>query len=39
MRFVATQVVKKCEGLPLVIVTIAKALKDETMVVWENALG
>ena len=38
LRFVATQVVEKCQGLPLAIVTIAKALKDETMVVWENAL-
>ena len=37
-RSVATQVVEKCEGLPLAIVTIAKALKDESMVVWENAL-
>ena len=38
LRYVANQVVEKCEGLPLAIVTIAKALKDETMVVWENAL-
>ena len=38
LRSIATQVVEKCEGLPLAIVTIAKALKDETMVVWENAL-
>ena len=37
-RSVATQVVEKCEGLPLAIVTIAKSLKDESMVVWENAL-
>ena len=38
LRSVATQVIEKCEGLPLAIVTIAKALKDESMVVWENAL-
>ena len=38
LRSVATQVVEKCEGLPLATITIAKALKDETMVVWENAL-
>ena len=37
-RSVATQVVEKCKGLPLAIVTIAKTLKDESMVVWENAL-
>ena len=38
LRSVATQVIKKCKALPLAIVTIAKALKDESMVVWENAL-
>ncbi|KAL6324439.1 hypothetical protein AAG906_013043 [Vitis piasezkii] len=32
------QVVEECEGLPIAIVTIAKALKDETVAVWENAL-
>ena len=33
LRSIANQVVEKCEGLPLAIVTISKALKDETMVV------
>ncbi|XP_034706661.1 probable disease resistance protein At4g27220 isoform X2 [Vitis riparia] len=35
---IAIQVVEKCDGLPIAIVTIAKALKDETVAVWENAL-
>ncbi|XP_059598364.1 uncharacterized protein LOC100251264 isoform X4 [Vitis vinifera] len=35
---IAIQVVEECEGLPIAIVTIAKALKDETVAVWKNAL-
>ena len=35
---VATKVVKECEGLPVAIVTIAKALKGESVGVWRNAL-
>ncbi|XP_034707087.1 probable disease resistance protein At1g61300 [Vitis riparia] len=35
---IAIQVVEKCDGLPIAIVTIAEALKDETVAVWENAL-
>ena len=35
---IAIQVVEECEGLPIAIVTIAKALEDETVAVWENAL-
>eukprot|EP00261_Vitis_vinifera_P039423 XP_019080666.1 PREDICTED: uncharacterized protein LOC100248775 isoform X2 [Vitis vinifera] len=35
---IAIQVVEECEGLPIAIVTIAKALKNETVAVWENAL-
>ncbi|KAJ9682205.1 hypothetical protein PVL29_018199 [Vitis rotundifolia] len=35
---IAIQVVEECEGLPIAIVTIAKALKDETVSVWKNAL-
>ena len=35
---IATEVVKKCEGLPVAIVTIAKALKSESVGVWRNAL-
>ncbi|KAL6324451.1 hypothetical protein AAG906_013055 [Vitis piasezkii] len=38
LRPIAIQVVKECEGLPIAIVAIAKALKDETVVVWKNAL-
>ncbi|XP_059598352.1 uncharacterized protein LOC104881433 isoform X3 [Vitis vinifera] len=38
LRPIAIQVVKECEGLPIAIVTIAKALKDETVAVWKNAL-
>ncbi|CBI22336.3 unnamed protein product, partial [Vitis vinifera] len=34
----AKEVVKECEGLPVAIVTIAKALKDESVAVWKNAL-
>ena len=32
------ELIKECEGVPLAIVTIANALKDETMDVWKNAL-
>ncbi|KAJ9682525.1 hypothetical protein PVL29_018444 [Vitis rotundifolia] len=38
LRPIAIQVVEECEGLPIAIVTIAKALKDETVAVWKNAL-
>ncbi|RVW30942.1 putative disease resistance protein [Vitis vinifera] len=33
------ETVKECEGLlPVAIVTIAKALKDESLAIWKNAL-
>ena len=32
------KVLDKCGGLPIAIVTIAKALKDETVAVWKNAV-
>ena len=32
------EVVKECQGLPVAIVTIAKALKGKNMAVWKNAL-
>ncbi|KAJ9682210.1 hypothetical protein PVL29_018203 [Vitis rotundifolia] len=38
LRPIAIQVVEECKGLPIEIVTIAKALKDETVAVWKNAL-
>ncbi|KAL6323863.1 hypothetical protein AAG906_005859 [Vitis piasezkii] len=38
LRPIAIEVVEECKGLPIAIVTIAKALKDETVAVWKNAL-
>ncbi|KAJ9682547.1 hypothetical protein PVL29_018465 [Vitis rotundifolia] len=38
LRPIAIQVVEECEGVPIAIVTIATALKDETVAVWKNAL-
>ncbi|KAJ9682087.1 hypothetical protein PVL29_018124 [Vitis rotundifolia] len=38
LRPIAIEVVNECQGLPIAIVTIAKALKDESVVVWKNAL-
>ncbi|WKA02989.1 hypothetical protein VitviT2T_021129 [Vitis vinifera] len=38
LRPIATEVFKKCEGLPVAIVTIATALKGEGVAVWRNAL-
>ncbi|KAJ7954373.1 Disease resistance protein [Quillaja saponaria] len=35
---VAIEVVKRCAGLPVLIATVAKALKDEALFVWKNAL-
>ena len=34
----AIKVLDECGGLPIAIVTIATALKDETVAVWKNAL-
>ncbi|RVW53210.1 Disease resistance protein [Vitis vinifera] len=39
LRPTAREVVNECQGLPIAIVTIAKALKDESVDVWKNALG
>ncbi|XP_057989535.1 disease resistance protein At4g27190-like [Hevea brasiliensis] len=36
--FIATEVVKKCAGLPLLIVTVAKALKNRDLKEWKVAL-
>ncbi|XP_034707554.1 disease resistance protein SUMM2-like isoform X5 [Vitis riparia] len=36
---IATDVVEECEGLPIAIVTIAKALKGKNVAVWKNALN
>ena len=38
LRPIAIEVVEECKGLRIAIVTIAKALKDETVAVWKNAL-
>ncbi|XP_034707556.1 disease resistance protein At4g27190-like isoform X2 [Vitis riparia] len=38
LRPIATEVLKKCEGLPVAIVTIATALKGEGVAIWRNAL-
>ncbi|KAJ9691576.1 hypothetical protein PVL29_013688 [Vitis rotundifolia] len=39
LRSIAVNVVKKCDGLPVAIVTIANALRGKSRVhVWENAL-
>ncbi|XP_059598477.1 probable disease resistance protein At4g27220 [Vitis vinifera] len=38
LRPIATDVVEECEGLPIAIVTIAKALKGKNVAVWKNAL-
>ena len=35
---IAIKVLDECGGLPIAIVTIATALKDESVAVWENAL-
>ncbi|KAJ9682516.1 hypothetical protein PVL29_018436 [Vitis rotundifolia] len=35
---IAIEVVEECKGLPIAIVIIAKALKDETVAEWKNAL-
>ncbi|KAL3009270.1 hypothetical protein AAZX31_07G074700 [Glycine max] len=33
----AAQIAKRCKGLPMTIVTTAKALKNKSLVVWEKA--
>ena len=38
LRPIANKVLDECGGLPIAIVTVAMALKDETVAVWENAL-
>uniref|UniRef100_A0A2N9G835 NB-ARC domain-containing protein n=1 Tax=Fagus sylvatica TaxID=28930 RepID=A0A2N9G835_FAGSY len=37
-RSIATKVSEKCAGLPLALVTVAKALKDRELCEWEDAL-
>ena len=34
----AEEVLRKCGGLPLAIVTVAKALKDKNLITWKDAL-
>ncbi|KAI4356759.1 hypothetical protein L6164_000753 [Bauhinia variegata] len=35
---IATKIVKLCAGLPVLIVTVAKALKNKELYVWKDAL-
>ncbi|KAM5555422.1 disease resistance protein [Rosa sericea] len=35
---IATQVAKKCGGLPVLIVTVARALENSSLPIWKNAL-
>ncbi|KAE8010112.1 hypothetical protein FH972_006505 [Carpinus fangiana] len=35
---IATEVAKECEGLPLALVTVSKALKNKELYGWKNAL-
>ncbi|XP_061988807.1 probable disease resistance protein At4g27220 [Rosa rugosa] len=35
---VATEVAKKCGGLPVFIITVARALENKTPPIWKNAL-
>ncbi|KAL5825649.1 hypothetical protein ACOSQ3_021712 [Xanthoceras sorbifolium] len=39
LQSLAFEVAKRCGGLPIAIVTIAKALKDKQEHAWRNALG
>ncbi|KAL6324423.1 hypothetical protein AAG906_013027 [Vitis piasezkii] len=39
LRPIAMKVVEECEGLPIAIVTIAKALKGGSLAVWQDALN
>ncbi|WRX11740.1 NB-ARC - like 10 [Theobroma cacao] len=36
---VATEVAKKCEGLPVAIVTVARALRSQEIYAWKDALA
>ena len=38
LKPIAEEVVRKCRGLPLAIVTVAKALKDKDLITWKDAL-
>ncbi|WRX22769.1 NB-ARC - like 10 [Theobroma cacao] len=37
LRSVATEVAKKCEGLPVAIVTVARALRTKDIHAWKDA--
>ncbi|WRX25058.1 NB-ARC - like 10 [Theobroma cacao] len=39
LRSVATEVAKKCEGLPVAIVTVARALRSKELYAWKDALA
>ncbi|XP_017970291.1 PREDICTED: disease resistance protein At4g27190-like isoform X2 [Theobroma cacao] len=39
LRSVATEVAKKCAGLPVAIVTVARALRSKELYAWKDALA
>eukprot|EP00258_Populus_trichocarpa_P023106 XP_024439125.1 probable disease resistance protein At1g61190 isoform X2 [Populus trichocarpa] len=39
LQLVAVEVAKRCAGLPILIVTVARALKDGDLSEWKDALG
>ncbi|KAI4354366.1 hypothetical protein L6164_003235 [Bauhinia variegata] len=39
LKGIATQVANKCAGLPVLIVTVSRALKDKDIPVWKDALN
>ncbi|KAL6174561.1 hypothetical protein ACLB2K_051207 [Fragaria x ananassa] len=38
IRPVAAQVAKKCGGLPVLVITVARALENKNLPIWKNAL-
>ena len=38
LKSIAIKVLRECDGLPVAIVTVAKALKGQSEAVWNNAL-
>ncbi|KAG2694933.1 hypothetical protein I3760_08G167000 [Carya illinoinensis] len=38
MRGIATKIAEKCAGLPIALVTVSKALRNKSLVIWQDAL-
>ncbi|KAG7967989.1 hypothetical protein I3843_08G128400 [Carya illinoinensis] len=38
VRGIATKIAEKCAGLPIALVTVSKALKNKSLVIWKDAL-